>query len=72
LSTTIIEELNFAIGEQRVISDVIASQLKEVVYPTPEQTQKWDEALAPLIDEWLAKAGEDGKKAFDIMREYNP
>jgi TRAP-type C4-dicarboxylate transport system substrate-binding protein len=68
---SLVEELGFAIGEQRMISDIIAPELKEVVYPTPEQSQLWQDAVAPLIDEWLAKAGPDGQKAVDIIRQYN-
>jgi TRAP-type C4-dicarboxylate transport system substrate-binding protein len=69
---SMLEELGFAIGEQRMINEKIAPELKEVVYPTPEQSQQWQEALAPLINEWLAKAGPDGQKAVDIIRQYNP
>jgi TRAP-type C4-dicarboxylate transport system substrate-binding protein len=66
------DEIDFATGVEYVIDELIAPEMKEVVYPTPEQTEKWDETLAPLIDAWLAEAGEDGQKAFDIMRKYNP
>jgi TRAP-type C4-dicarboxylate transport system substrate-binding protein len=69
---SLLEELGFAIGEQRMISDIIAPELKEVVYPSPEQSQLWQDAVAPLIDGWLAQAGPDGQKAVDIMRQYNP
>jgi C4-dicarboxylate-binding protein DctP len=66
-----LEELAFGIGEQRMISDLIAPELKEVVYPTPEQLKLWDEAVAPVIDDFLANAGPDGQKAVDIIRQYN-
>jgi TRAP-type C4-dicarboxylate transport system substrate-binding protein len=68
----ITEELDLAIAQGRVLEEDIKPELKEVVYLTSEQRQKWDDAVAPLIDEWLAKAGEDGQKALDIMRQYNP
>jgi TRAP-type C4-dicarboxylate transport system substrate-binding protein len=66
------QELSFAIGEQRVINEKIAPELIEIVYPTPEQSQQWEEAVASLLSAWLATAGEDGQKAVNILREYNP
>jgi TRAP-type C4-dicarboxylate transport system substrate-binding protein len=68
----LLETIQYGIGEQRMIDTLLKPELKEIVYPTPEQSQLWQEAVAPVIDEWLAKAGPDGQKALDIMRQYNP
>jgi TRAP-type C4-dicarboxylate transport system substrate-binding protein len=66
------DELSYAVGQERILEKHYKPNLKEVVYPTPEESKKWEETLAPLIDEWLAKAGPEGEKALDILRQYNP
>ena len=68
----LVEELTFAIGENRMLETLIKPELKEIVTPTPEQAQLWEAAVAPAIDEFLARAGEDGERAVTILRENNP
>jgi TRAP-type transport system periplasmic protein len=46
-------------------------QLKEVVYPTKEQLKKWDEKLAPLLDNYLKAQGDKGKQVVSIIKKYN-
>jgi TRAP-type C4-dicarboxylate transport system substrate-binding protein len=67
----LLEELFFAIGSERLLSEKISPFMKEIVYPTPEQSKKWDAALAPMIDSWKEKAGEQGQKALNIIYKYN-
>lgn len=67
----LLEELFFAIGSEHLLSDRISPFLKEIVYPTPEQNKLWDAALAPMMDEWKKKAGEQGMKALEIIKKYN-
>jgi TRAP-type C4-dicarboxylate transport system substrate-binding protein len=67
----LLEELFFAIGSERLLSERISPFMKEIVYPTPEQSKKWDATLAPMIDSWKEKAGEQGQKALNIIYKYN-
>jgi TRAP-type C4-dicarboxylate transport system substrate-binding protein len=66
-----LEETGFATGSERMFSDVLVPNLKEIVYPTPDQTKLWNDALAPMISDWKAKAGAEGQKALDIIHQYN-
>ena len=69
--TNIIKEaFDNATGDSRLLSE-ITPQLKEVIYPTAEQSQKWKEALSPLLKNFLSKSGAQGQKAVDIIRKYN-
>jgi TRAP-type C4-dicarboxylate transport system substrate-binding protein len=64
------ESYELATVESRVIQ-AITPELKEVIYPTAEQRQKWTEALAPFVNEFLEESGEQGQQVVDIIRKYN-
>lgn len=66
------QELNCATASERVLAEKKESNLKGMVYLVAEQRQQWQDALASLINGWRATAGEDGQKAVDILRKYNP
>jgi TRAP-type C4-dicarboxylate transport system substrate-binding protein len=46
-------------------------KLKEVVYPTKEQLAKWDEKLAPVLNDYLKTNKDKGKQVIDIIKKYN-
>jgi TRAP-type C4-dicarboxylate transport system substrate-binding protein len=66
-----LEETGFATGAERMLSEKVAPYMKEIVYPTTEQIQLWQNALAPMISAWKEKAGDQGQKALDIIHKYN-
>ena len=47
-------------------------ELKGIIYPNKEQLKGWNDAMVPLIDDFLEQTGERGKQALDILRKYNP
>jgi TRAP-type C4-dicarboxylate transport system substrate-binding protein len=49
----------------------MAPKLKEVVYPTKEQLKKWDEALSPILNDYLKTNKDKGKQVVDIIKKYN-
>jgi TRAP-type C4-dicarboxylate transport system substrate-binding protein len=64
------ESFELSTLESEVISS-IKPALKDIIYPTEEQSQKWDEALAPFVDKFLEESGEKGQEIIDVIREYN-
>jgi hypothetical protein len=49
----------------------MSTKLKEVVYPTKEQLQKWEEKLRPIEENYLKTHGDKGKQVISIIKKNN-
>ncbi len=64
------EAYSTVINEQTYLAKVTTG-LKEVIYPTKEQLKKWDEKLAPIMDNYLKTHKDKGKQVISIIQKYN-
>ena len=65
------DELFFALSNEEIFKKKVVPDMKEVVYPTPEQSKLWEESFKPVIEKWQSKAGEKGREALSILLKYN-
>ena len=49
----------------------VMSEYMEFYKPNAKEANLWNEAGKPVLEEWLSKTGDRGKKALEIVRKFN-